>query len=156
MNIIVNVCLLVQLLLLLCVSIHLCAALGCKLVTLVFSVAQHRCVSDSLLSWVLDFFILFPFCFLKPGTHWWQSWIQRGRLCWTGKNNWQPATELDVCLRCWYIQQSWTFDFVADLLPVQQSCSYWIKLCCQCVLGLAVQPLFSCWFWVCCRGRSHC
>jgi len=123
MNIIVNVCLLVRLLLLLCVSIHLCAALGCKLVTLVFSVAQHRCVSDSLLSWVLDFFILFPFCFLKPGTHWWQSWIQHGRLCWTGKNNWQPSTELDV-------QQSWTFVFVADTFNKVER-STLLPICCQ-------------------------
>ena len=33
------------------------------------------------------------------------------------------------------VQQSWTFNFVADLLPVQQSRLCWIQLCCQCVTG---------------------
>ena len=33
------------------------------------------------------------------------------------------------------VQQSWTFNFVADLLPVQQSRLCWIQLCCQCATG---------------------
>jgi len=32
-------------------------------------------------------------------------------------------------------QLCWTFNFVADLLPVQQSRPCWIQLCCQCVPG---------------------
>jgi len=41
-------------------------------------------------------------------------------------------------------QQSWTFNFVADLFPVQQSRPCWIQLCCQCVPGLRSQAIVAC------------
>jgi len=43
-------------------------------------------------------------------------------------------------------QRSWTFNFVAGLLPVQRSRPCWIQLCCQCVPGFSVCRLarYSC------------
>ena len=47
----------------------------------------------------LSFADFIAFSPVKPGTHWRQSWIQHGRLCWKST-------------------VSATVDFVADLLPV--------------------------------------
>ena len=52
---------------------------------------------------------------LKPDTHWQQSWIQHGRICWTGNKS---ATKLNVFC--------WTFNFFAGLfgnnLNTHKSC----------------------------------
>jgi len=70
----------------------------------------------------------FNFVADKPGTHWQLSWIQHGRLRWKSTKS--------VLLWHAYTLLSWTFNFVADLLPVQQSWPCSIQLCCQCVPGL--------------------
>ena len=95
---------------------------------------------------------------LKPGTHWRQSWIQHGRICWKSTKStvslW-PRTQqsrpyrqqsyqqqsrprqdveftlLPIC--CQYRQQS--RPHVADLLPVDFAS--WIQLCRQCIPCLA-------------------
>ena len=88
---------------------------------------------------------------VKPCTHWQQSWIQHGRLWWTGNK----STTKSKVQRSWTfnfltntfncdiiisnkVERRWTINFVADLLPVQQSRPRWIQLCCQCVPGCKV------------------
>ena len=90
---------------------------------------------------------------VKPGTHWRQSWIQHGRLCWkstVAETGNKSATKSTVSAT--NLNVSATVDFVADLLPVsatvdfQQSRLCWIQLCRQCVPGFRVTS--STW-WFC-------
>ena len=67
---------------------------------------------------------------LKPGTHWRQSWIQHGRLCWKSTVSLWPRTHWRQCRP--YRQQSWTY-----------------RLCCRFVDGFGnYSRLVSC-FIVC-------
>jgi len=77
-------------------------------------------------------------CFLKPGTHWRQSWIQHGRLCWKStkstlslwpRTHWLQSrphrqqsrprqavelTLLPIC--CQNRQQRWTYTATVDFV----------------------------------------
>jgi len=91
--------------------------------------------------------------YVKPGTHWRQSWIQHGRPCWkstvaeTGNKSATKSTVavyVQLCCRygrlcCQCVRdQSDTVDF-ADF---QHSRPCWIQLCRQCVLGFRTHITF--------------
>ena len=98
---------------------------------------------------------------VKPGTHWRQSWIQHGRLCWkstlTGTGN-KSATKstvavyVQLCCRYGWLRrqcvrgQSNTVDFV----DFQESRACWIQLCRRCVPGFIVKMLagYEPWKWL--------
>jgi len=50
-----------------------------------------------------------------PGTHWQQSWIQHGRLCWTGNKS---ATKLNVQLCSTLLPIRSTLLLIRSTLPV--------------------------------------
>jgi len=58
---------------------------------------------------------------IKPGTHWWQSWIENGRLCWkstVAETGNKSATKSTVAV---YV----TFNFVAGF--GNKSATTWIR-----------------------------
>ena len=115
---------------------------------------------------------------VKPGTHWQQSWIQRGRLCWkstvaeTGSNSAQSQLlsytfnfVADTCnfvagsgnkSATTWIRQLVVVDFVADMVDFvasvydfPQSRPCWIRLCRWCVPGFTDDCRFGCRFNFC-------
>jgi len=54
---------------------------------------------------------------LVPGTHWRQSWIQHGRLCWKSTKSTVSLWPRTHWQRSWpYRQQSWTYTATVDFV----------------------------------------
>jgi len=109
---------------------------------------------------------------VKPGTHWWKSWIQHGRLRWKCRNWQQIGNKVDCCrygrLCCGYRRlccQFWkqignnvnsTACSSRLCCRYGQLCCRYGRLCCQCVRGQSdtvdfvnFQQSRSCWIRLC-------